>query len=597
MLNKSLLNLWVFIVLVGVPAIGFFSLDPHFLIDEDRFAPGTRLEKSFQTTQKHIQVIAQKPHPSNSDEIEEVRAYILAELRRLGLTPRLQEANWQPTEANNFYKYYPSGALLQNIIALKKSAKETDVTVGLFAHYDTKPGGGPGAADDTMGVAMILSALEHLPPLDFNILAVFTDGEEIGLRGAEAFVSSAPEYQDLSFILNYEARGNAGPVIAFEFGHHKVALAKFLADHVPSAVANSLSETVYEYLPNDTDFTYLKSGNRKYKDGLPGFNFAVIDGYEAYHTEHDTFENLSKDSLQHLHLYTFDILTNLHIDQIVDLRRHPNMGRIEGANFFNIPIIGFVTGWVIIILMIPVIVVFFGSRGNFVRHSSTLKSIRFKIVSYSTIQIITLGIILFALTKFVLHRFLPDLFFLPQGESWASSLECLALWLFVLSCFLRSQPPHEDPRVFLNIAEVAHLVLLGVTFIWLPGSFFIFFFSLIGLVFFSGVSYVFNPKYYPENKDKITHPILTFLCVIIIHLALLLIFAIFPSLSKLLHLGVGFDPLLATIVASLPLFHCVMLIGPYLKGTSLISERMCTFLLYGSGLTALLSLVSRPFGF
>jgi hypothetical protein len=50
---------------------------------------------------------------------------------------------------------------------------------------------------------------------------------------------------------------------------------------------------VYNLLPNHTDFTIFKEA------GLPGLNFAFIDGYSNYHSEADNLENVDERSIQH----------------------------------------------------------------------------------------------------------------------------------------------------------------------------------------------------------------------------------------------------------------------------------------------------------
>ena len=88
----------------------------------------------------------------------------------------------------------------------------------LMAHYDSVYRA-PGAGDDASGVASILEilrALKHGPAIQRDVIALFTDGEEEGLLGAEAFAHSHPWMKDAGLILNFEARGNRGPSLLFE---------------------------------------------------------------------------------------------------------------------------------------------------------------------------------------------------------------------------------------------------------------------------------------------------------------------------------------------------------------------------------------------
>ena len=70
-------------------------------------------------------------------------------------------------------------------------------------------------------------------------------------------------------------------------------LIRELARLIRRPVASSLSSTVYRRLPQDTDFTLFR------KAGMPGYNFAFIDGLSAYHSKLDTPDNLSRASVQH----------------------------------------------------------------------------------------------------------------------------------------------------------------------------------------------------------------------------------------------------------------------------------------------------------
>ena len=58
-------------------------------------------------------------------------------------------------------------------------------------------------------------------------------------------------------------------------------------------VSNSAMGAVYDALPNDTDFTVFK------RAGIPGLNFAFIEGAASYHTSTDDPEHLDERSLQH----------------------------------------------------------------------------------------------------------------------------------------------------------------------------------------------------------------------------------------------------------------------------------------------------------
>ena len=152
----------------------------------------------------HVEEIARAPHPVGSKEHERVREYLVAELTALGLDPRVTR----------------SGPLANVSVLLPGtggSGGETG-TLLLVAHYDTKPAA-PGAGDNGAAVAAILETLRALGPgpnLENDLLVLFTDGEEIALLGARAFVASDPRARDVDFVLNFEARGSSGRSLLFQ---------------------------------------------------------------------------------------------------------------------------------------------------------------------------------------------------------------------------------------------------------------------------------------------------------------------------------------------------------------------------------------------
>ena len=85
--------------------------------------------------------------------------------------------------------------------------------VMLVAHYDSVPNG-TGASDDGAGVVALLEtvrAVKSTAPLKNDVIFLFTDGEETGLLGANAFISEHPWAKDVGLVLNFEAREICGP--------------------------------------------------------------------------------------------------------------------------------------------------------------------------------------------------------------------------------------------------------------------------------------------------------------------------------------------------------------------------------------------------
>jgi hypothetical protein len=225
------------------------------------------------------------PHPTGSRAIVAVRQRIESELRSIGLEPT--------TATRTICGRYGACARITNVVA-RRAGRRSDGAVVLAAHYDSV-GAGAGAADDGIGVAVLLEsarAMSKDPPSERPITFLFTDGEEVGLLGAEAFVRDAKELATSAVVLNAEARGTSGPSLMFETSRGNAVLVGAFASATRRPAASSLFYSIYRRLPNDTDLSVFK------RAGLAGLNFAPIGGVARYHTPLDDLEHLSPATLQ-----------------------------------------------------------------------------------------------------------------------------------------------------------------------------------------------------------------------------------------------------------------------------------------------------------
>jgi hypothetical protein len=253
----------------------------------------------------HVRAMAEQgPHPAGSAANERVRAYLVEQLTRLGMEPRvLTGVAMGRREVREI--------TVKSIVARLRGT-EGGPAVMLAAHYDSVPSG-PGAGDDAAGVAGILEACRALragPAPRRDVLVVLTDGEEMGLVGARTLFTSDARLlrealggQDvrsaIGVAMNFEARGTAGPSLMFETGPGNLGVIRHFAQADPWPQANSLSYDVYRMLPNDTDFTIFKRPKAMGGGDLQGLNFAFIRNVFWYHTKFDTPENLSPASAFH----------------------------------------------------------------------------------------------------------------------------------------------------------------------------------------------------------------------------------------------------------------------------------------------------------
>lgn len=236
---------------------------------------------------RHVNVIGEKSHSMGTAQHDEVRDYILGSLRDMGLNPEVQEASVVNQEGGSLF-----GGRVQNIVA-RVGGTQNSKAVLLTAHYDSVSTG-PGAADNGSGVAVVLETLRALragQPLKNDVIALFTDGEEVGLLGAQAFVGEHPWAKDVGLVLNFDARGDSGSSLMFETSENNGWLVENISQVPTPPVSNSLFYEVYRRLPNDTDFSVFK------RAGYAGLNFAFVDGVTAYHSSLDRPQNLDERSL------------------------------------------------------------------------------------------------------------------------------------------------------------------------------------------------------------------------------------------------------------------------------------------------------------
>lgn len=237
----------------------------------------------------------QRPHPAGSAENEAVRDRLSGHMSGLGFEITEAEFEVQGVAMSNLLATWPGDASLRPIL--------------LATHYDSVAAG-PGAGDAGSCVAALVETarwfVERKATWDTSkkiptVYFLFTDGEEWvrdighGLNGAENFVNSRTDLlEQRPFILNFDARGAAGPSLLYESSQNNLKLMQHMLPALPRpAFTASSYVAVYDLLPNATDFTEFKAV------GIDGLNFAFIDDPHRYHTADDTLQNLDPQSVQH----------------------------------------------------------------------------------------------------------------------------------------------------------------------------------------------------------------------------------------------------------------------------------------------------------
>ncbi|PRY50568.1 peptidase M28-like protein [Geodermatophilus tzadiensis] len=295
-------------LLAGLAAWSVLALQPPSPAPADAPAPSFSAARAFE----HVERFAAETHVAGSDAHQRVVDGLVSTLTGLGLDTRVQNAvgTWQsgPGAAEM--------ARVRNVVAVLPGTEPTG-RLFLVAHTDSVETG-PGASDDTAGVAALLETVRALgegEPLRNDVVVVLTDAEEACLCGAEAFAASHPLAPQGGVVLNLEARGTTGPPITFETSQGNAGLAARYAAAAPHPVASSFAVEVYRTLPNDTDFSVLLAR------GFTGLNTAFIDGNAAYHTPQDTPSRLDRGTLQALGDNTLALTRELGDADLTDLAR------------------------------------------------------------------------------------------------------------------------------------------------------------------------------------------------------------------------------------------------------------------------------------
>jgi Peptidase family M28 len=456
-------SIFLLIGILALVGIGLLHSSPP--VPSPLFAPSTVFSST--RAMSHVRQIGQKPHPTGSHGNAEVRQYLLAQLKALGLAPEIQSAiavNPQKKHAGRIHN------VLVRILGTKPGK-----ALLLSAHYDSVHTG-PGAADDGASVAAILEtlrAIKTLPPLQNDLICIFTDSEENGLLGSSAFVRQHPWAKDVGLALNFEYRGNRGAFMMFETSQGNGKLIEGLAQAAPFLSATSLMYEVYKRLDNDSDLSIFKQA------GIPGMNFAAIEGHTHYHSQLDRPEFLDQGTLQQEGNIMLALVNHFGNIPLNDLK---STDRI----YFDAPGLGLVnypTGWVVFLnitlLLLFTAAITAGLRREIFRVSGV-------IAGSAAFMSILMG--LSVSSHFLwsgIRQLHPEYESFFQGDTYNSQWYLLAfvflnMGLFGLLhvCVCKWLRPIE----FSFGVMACWLVLSMVTGAWLPGVSFLFFWPLAAIL-------------------------------------------------------------------------------------------------------------------
>ena len=225
-----------------------------------------------------------RPHPVGSTAQESVKDRLRAELASLDLPVE----SWVRPACSVWNSQ--RCADVETLSVAIPGAWDSWVMVN--AHTDSAPRS-PGASDAGAGVAIAIAIADvwRTGTPGHGLWVVLDEGEELGLHGAQTVIDH-PHFADTVAVVSLEARGSTGVSQLFRSLGDSGDLLAAYARAAPHPVVTTVSDHVFEVMPNDTNLTVFAGA------GVPGVDFAFAEGVENYHTSGDTLANLDPRTLQ-----------------------------------------------------------------------------------------------------------------------------------------------------------------------------------------------------------------------------------------------------------------------------------------------------------
>jgi Peptidase family M28 len=308
------------VAIVGVAALPIIPPDP---------VPASALQDTFsaERAMEELRVVARAPHAAGSAQQARVREYILARAKGLGMPAEVQRR--QGVKSSNWGGW--SGTV-ENVIVWVPGTRSSTPDVLITAHYDSVPVG-PGAGDDGVSVAAMLETMRALkagPPLENDVVFLFTDGEEMGWLGAKAFAERHSEMGHIGVAFAFEGWPSSGPTEMRATSPGDAWLVRQLAAASPPVWANSTYNSD-ERLYHGSDFGVLAAS------GLLSAEFENSGSATRHHRPGDTVEAINPSIVQD------------HGDTMLTLARYfgnLDLSRAHGGSddlvFFTLPGVGLV---------------------------------------------------------------------------------------------------------------------------------------------------------------------------------------------------------------------------------------------------------------
>lgn len=225
------------------------------------------------------------------------RAYLLERLKAIGVKP--VGAGFEHPFTGEVRGQMKSGV---NLLAMVEGTSKSDRVMVVSAHYDhlgVRNGQiHNGADDNASGVAVVLAmaeAFQRNPPKHTIIFALW-DGEEGGMAGARAFVTSPPIPLDrvvLNMNLDMVARGDKG--VLFAAGAHHYPFLRPRLERLAKAAPVTL-RLGHDGPPwKGSDDWTTQSDHAAFHAAKVPFVYFGVEDHPDYHKPTDDFERVPQD--------------------------------------------------------------------------------------------------------------------------------------------------------------------------------------------------------------------------------------------------------------------------------------------------------------
>ena len=245
-------------------------------------APPVSADRAEALLALHAELFEDIPRPTGSPAAARARERVRRALDAAGC----------PTQEHVAWSCRPGVCARVVNLWCRIEAGDRPAVVGM-AHTDSVPAG-PGAGDDGAGVVAWVDTVRRLDrdALARPFVLVLTDGEELGLLGARAWLADPPT-GPIGEVVNLEARGTGGASLMFETVGPPRPWGRTFAGLGTGLNGSALYPAVYERIPNDTDLSEVR------RAGIAGVNHAFLGNVAQYHTPLDDRAHLDPRSLAH----------------------------------------------------------------------------------------------------------------------------------------------------------------------------------------------------------------------------------------------------------------------------------------------------------